>query len=180
MKGNGNGFATLYRKLYFALLPTAGMRSKYIRKHQKLFHHCNGNGLLWQSRNFPADPEYISIGENVRISSKVIFINHDTIAGMLNYKDKVQTFCSNTGCIEIGNNVCIGTGVIILPNVRIGSNVIIGAGAIVSKDIPDNSVVAGVPAKVIGSFDDPVEKRKALTPQKDVAEAWEKFAKDRD
>lgn len=45
-------------------------------------------------------------------------------------------------------------------NVTIGNNVIIGAGSIVTKDIPDGVVCAGIPCKVIGSFEDFVEKRK--------------------
>lgn len=55
----------------------------------------------------------------------------------------------------------VGTHSIILPNVKIGNNVVIAAGSIVSKDIPDNCVAGGVPAKVIGSFDDLVEKRRS-------------------
>ena len=57
---------------------------------------------------------------------------------------------SNTICKTIiGNNVYIGTGATILGPVNIGSNVVIGAGAVVVKDIPDNTIVAGVPASVI-------------------------------
>ena len=41
-----------------------------------------------------------------------------------------------------------------MPGVTIGSNVVIGAGSVVTKDIPDNSVAIGVPAKVVSSFDD--------------------------
>lgn len=62
-------------------------------------------------------------------------------------------------CIEICDNVFVGSNTTILSNVRIGSNVIIAAGSLVNKDIPDNSVVAGVPAKVIGTFSDFVSKR---------------------
>lgn len=51
--------------------------------------------------------------------------------------------------IKIGNNVWIGGGVNILSGVTVGNNVVIGAGAVVAKDIPDNCVVAGVPAKII-------------------------------
>ena len=51
--------------------------------------------------------------------------------------------------IKIGNNVWIGGSVTILSGVTIGNNVVIGAGAIVTKDVPDNCVIAGVPAKVI-------------------------------
>ena len=52
----------------------------------------------------------------------------------------------------------IGAGSKILPNVKIGPNVIVAAGSIVTKDIPENSVVAGVPARVIGTFDDFAKK----------------------
>lgn len=56
----------------------------------------------------------------------------------------------------------IGANVVILPDVRIGNNVVIAAGAIVSHDIPDNTVVGGIPAKPIGTFDVLVEKRRVL------------------
>ena len=51
--------------------------------------------------------------------------------------------------IVIGDDVWIGTRVIVLPGVRIGSHSIIGAGAVVSKDVPDYAIVGGVPAKII-------------------------------
>lgn len=56
------------------------------------------------------------------------------------------------------DNVFVGSGTRILYNTRIGSNVIIGSDSLVNKDIPDNSVYAGVPAKYICSFDEYVEK----------------------
>ena len=62
--------------------------------------------------------------------------------------------------INIGNNVYIGTNCIILPGVTIGNNVIIGAGSIVSKDIPSDSVYAGVPARFIKTTDDYLAKIK--------------------
>ncbi len=51
--------------------------------------------------------------------------------------------------VNIGNDVWIGGNCTILPGVTIGNNVVIAAGAVVTKDVPDNSVVGGVPAKVI-------------------------------
>jgi len=70
-------------------------------------------------------------------------------------------FKARTGEITIGNNVFIGSNSALLYGVHIGNNVVIGAGSIVTKDVPDGAVVAGVPCKPIGSFDDWKEKMKA-------------------
>ena len=49
----------------------------------------------------------------------------------------------------IGNNVFVGCGAKIIGDVKIGNNVIIGANAVVTKDVPDNAVVGGIPARVL-------------------------------
>lgn len=54
----------------------------------------------------------------------------------------------------IGNNVKLGANVIIIGDVHIGNNVIVGAGSVVVKDVPDNSIVAGNPAKIIRKIDE--------------------------
>lgn len=58
--------------------------------------------------------------------------------------------------VSIGNDVWIGGNVTILPGVTIGNNVVIAAGAVVTKDIPDNCVAGGVPAKVIREIEDDI------------------------
>lgn len=55
----------------------------------------------------------------------------------------------SNGPIVIGDNVWLGTGAVILDGVRIGKNAVVGAGAVVNKDVPENAIVAGVPAKLI-------------------------------
>ncbi|MDM1276172.1 serine O-acetyltransferase [Acinetobacter indicus] len=57
------------------------------------------------------------------------------------------------GIPKIGNNVYISAGARILGGITIGNNVIIGANAVVIKDVPDNCVVAGVPARIIKTVD---------------------------
>lgn len=54
----------------------------------------------------------------------------------------------------IGNSVKLGANVIIIGDVHIGNNVIVGAGSVVVKDVPDNSIVAGNPAKIIRKIDE--------------------------
>ena len=75
-------------------------------------------------------------------------------------KKAPEVFQEEVGCIEIMDNVYIGANCTILGNVRIGPNAIIGAGAIVTCDIPENSVAIGVPARVIGNFDEFAARRK--------------------
>lgn len=91
MKGNGNGFGTLFRKLYFMLIPTCGMRTRYIIKHRSLFRHV-GKDLFFQPRKFPSDPEMIWLGDNVKVASDVVFINHDVVPAMLTCKFKPLRF----------------------------------------------------------------------------------------
>tara|TARA_R110000772_G_scaffold154487_1_gene265524 strand:+ start:29753 stop:30313 length:561 start_codon:yes stop_codon:yes gene_type:complete len=64
--------------------------------------------------------------------------------------------------ITIGNNVFIGYGCIVLPGITIGNNVIVAAGSVVTKDITNNVVVAGNPAKVINSIDNYKDKYRKL------------------
>lgn len=173
---NQAGIKSILKKLYFFCLPTQEMRSRYITRHAYDFHHIGG-GIFWQSRYYPADPDLISIGDNVFITANVSFITHDTIRNMLNRKYKTKMFQRALGCIQVGDNVMIGSGTRIMYNVKIGSNVIIGAGSIVTKDIPDNSVAAGVPCRVIGSFDDLVEKRKRITAHDSPEDYWADFFK---
>lgn len=73
-------------------------------------------------------------------------IGHDVLIG------EFSEICPNvsiSGNCKIGDYVFIGTGAVILPKIMIGNNVIIGAGAVVSKDLPDNCVAVGIPAKII-------------------------------
>ena len=59
--------------------------------------------------------------------------------------------------VTIGNDVWIGGNVTILPGVTIGDNVVVAAGAVVTKDVPDNSVVGGVPARVLKTIENDLD-----------------------
>ena len=147
------------QKFHFFLIMDGVKRAKYLKKKNIL--RGIGKNCLFQSRNFPMDPKCVLIHDNVTIAAKVDFVTHDAIRHVLSYKYK-KDYDMNLGCIEIMDNVFIGLGTIIMPNVRINENVIVAAGSVVTKDIPSNSVVAGVPARVIGTFDDLNSKREKI------------------
>ena len=131
-------------------------RTEFIRKHH-LFGSI-GNNCNIQQRKIPLCSELIYLHNNVRIASNVGFGVHDGIHKMLNNKYETQDFIERVGCIEIMDNVFIGSRTVILYNTKIGNNVIIGSNSLVNKDIPDNSVYAGIPARFICTFDDYVKK----------------------
>lgn len=62
-----------------------------------------------------------------------------------------------TAPVKIGNDVWIGSNVTILPGVTLGNNVVVAAGAVVTKDVPDNSLVGGVPARLLKTLPNDVE-----------------------
>lgn len=142
----------IYRKIY-----------KLVMEKAKPFQYAKKIGVNFQNENvhiygrveWGTEPWLITIGKNVYITDGAKFLNHD--GGTLLFRNIVPDL-EITKPINIGSDVYIGNNVIILPGVNIGNKVVIGAGAIVTKDVPDNSVIAGVPAKVIKTVNEYFEK----------------------
>ena len=102
------------------------------------------------------DPSHcwlIEIGDNVTLAPNVHILCHDA-------STKMYLGYTKIGCVTIGDNVFIGAGTVVLPNVVIGSNVIIGANSTITHDVPDNTVIAGNPARIISSLDVFIAKEK--------------------
>lgn len=93
----------------------------------------------------------ISIGSHVTLTHTTV-LAHDASTNLTLGKTKL-------GKVSIGDYVFVGYS-IILPNVKLGNRVIVGAGTVVSKDIPDNSVVVGNPMRVIGTYEEYIEKHR--------------------
>ena len=119
------------------------------------------NRILCDASAFGTEPFLIKVGSGCLFSGGTSFITHDGAVMLIN---KMKDITDSEGKlvkmspIIIGDNVYIGLRCIIMPGVRIGNNVIIGAGSIVTKDIPDNSVYAGNPARFICDLQTYAEK----------------------
>ena len=96
----------------------------------------------------------IEIGDNVTMAPRVHILCHDA-------STKQHLGFTKIGRVTIGDNVFIGAESVVLPGVTIGSNVIIGANSTVTHDIPENSVAAGSPARVVCTVKEYLAKEKA-------------------
>jgi acetyltransferase-like isoleucine patch superfamily enzyme len=148
------------------------------RRFEGLYRRlCRPGGLAWAEmlrergdfyaigENCSIDPHaliedraYIRIGNNVRLATCYVF-GHDGAVNMINRAYGLRL--DSVGKIDIRDNVFVGFGAIILPNVTIGPNSIVSAGSVVRSDVAEGDVVAGVPAKRVGRLDMSVAMLKA-------------------
>ena len=180
----------LIHSIALKFLRSGWKRAAYLKKH----HVFGGIGenCYFGPTKVPLYPELIKLHNNVIVHRRAVFVPHDMVNSFLKRVVPGEDFGPNErlGCIEIMDNVYIATSARIQPNVRINKNCIISAGSVVTRDIPENSVVAGNPAKVIGRFDMFVASRlmnkahtyhfkNQLLPPEIAAAEWDFFMKSR-
>lgn len=137
------------------------IRQTLRRLHRMIINHSNsdrkikflrkegakiGNNCHLETMSFSTEPYLIEIGDHVAIANGTVFITHD--GGIRCFRGEFPED-DIFGEIIIGNNVHIGINCTILLNTVIGDNCIVGAGSVVRGRFPENSVIAGNPAKVM-------------------------------
>jgi len=158
---------------YEAQKITMKLNTSYHSKEEivEIFRELTGSKVDSSFMCFP--PFYTDFGKNITIGKNVFFntgcsfqdrggirIGNGSMLGMnvtiatlnhgLSSETRNTTYPSS---VIVGENVWIGSNATILPGVTIGGNSVVAAGAVVTKNVPGNSVVAGVPAKVIKKID---------------------------
>jgi maltose O-acetyltransferase len=120
-------------------------RSAYLGRLKKYGLRVGDNFQMEKGCNIDANfPWLIEIGDNVTFASRVAVVAHDG-------STKKLVGYSKVGRVRIGNDVFVGFGSIVLPNVTIGDGAVIGANSVVTHDVPAGAVAVGSPAKVVSS-----------------------------
>ena len=109
-----------------------------------------GENNRLEIRSVGPEPYLVSIGNHCTVANNVSFVTHD--GGVWVFTEEIPDL-QKFGPITILDNCFIGMNTILMANVTIGPNAIVGAGSIVTKDVPENSIVAGNPARQISTLD---------------------------
>jgi hypothetical protein len=115
--------------------------------------------LLNRVGEFGSEPWLIEIGSDVAIASGVAFVTHDGASRV--FRGSIpgsSAFGNRFGPIRVRDNCVIGMRAILMPGVTIGPDSIVGAGSVVTRDVPPRTVAAGVPARVLCTLDEYVER----------------------
>ena len=151
-------FKRMIRQTRIAIIRSGWKKAEYLKKHN--IFASMGNDCYYHPNTLPPEPFLVEIGNNVAISSGVRLMTHSIVHAVFNREEKTNKYVYRFGKIIIEDNVYIGADAKINFGVTIGTKSIVAAGAVVTKDVPAGSVVAGVPAKVIGTYEE--TKRKTL------------------
>lgn len=151
-------FTLRRRMVLFRLLFCGNGKARAELLKEKGILGAIGENCWYEPHKLPSEPQLVFLGDNVNIATDVSILNHDIMSMMVNHMKNSEICKIRRGGVHIGNNVFIGGRSIILYDVTIGDNVIIGAGSVVTRDIPSGSVAVGCPARVVGRFEDSVER----------------------
>lgn len=150
----GTTYIDVIRNYLFRKAFKSAGKNIYIRSFCRFYYPENfsiGESSLIGARSHIFCDTDVSVGENCLFGPELIIYTADH-----NFKDKSR-LVNDQGSVKrpvsIGNDVYIGARVIILPGVKIGNGAVVAAGAVVTKDVPEYTVVGGVPAKQIGTRD---------------------------
>ncbi|MGE5137880.1 MAG: acyltransferase [Rudaea sp.] len=115
--------------------------------------------ILTGASNLGTEPWLVQIENRVTITQGVVFLTHDGANRLFRHRVPGSSKWGNRfGAIRVRCNSFIGANSILMPGVSIGPNSIVGVGSVVNKDVPADTVVAGVPARPICTLDEYIDR----------------------
>jgi len=150
--------STKYLRIYFLRLLGASI-GKNVNIGANIFFHMEtiessfrnlvvGNNVYIGPRVLIDLSSKVIIKDNATISMNCCILTHQD-PGELKNRPMVKYYLKKISDVIIEEGAYIGANVIILPGVKVGKMTVVGAGAVVTKDVPDYTIVAGVPARSI-------------------------------
>lgn len=129
-------------------------KAEYLRG--KVFYM--GENVKIYTESIGTEPYLISIHDNVNVAAGVKFINHDVSCINVSRYLMRENNLDKVGAIILHDNCMIGAYSILMPGCSVGKNSIIAAGSVVTKNVPENEVWGGIPAKFIMKLDEYANK----------------------
>jgi serine O-acetyltransferase len=131
-----------FRNVYYYRVSETSAWLKVLAALFKLVYH-ESSTLSISARESIGPGLFIQHGFSTVVSADVIGVN------CLIRQQVTIGYTAASNCPTLGNHVVVGAGAKVLGRVRVGNNVVVGANAVVVKDVPDNCVVVGVPARIV-------------------------------
>lgn len=139
----------IYSKVAFLFQCQVLGKTAYLRRAgARIGEGCE---VLTAVENFGSEPWLIQIGDRVTVAHGVKLVTHDASTRIFrsSHPQMNVRFGNKFAPIRIASDAFIGIDAIVLPGVSIGERSIVAAGAVVTKDVPADTVVAGVPARLV-------------------------------
>ncbi len=150
------------RRILFRLRTRVHFTFDQTRAHARSIGVAVGDGaIIYPSVQFGSEPWLVSVGRDTWLTAGVEFVTHDhavVVGRNPRYGVPADQPLNRFARVVVGDGCFVGIHALLLPGVTVGDDCIVGAASVVTRDVPSGSVVAGNPARVLGTTEDYVRR----------------------